>query len=154
AIVWSDLPDRLFSVQLHQIVVGPIFADVACNNAQRFEEIGWRLDAFGWGGGEIHFDPIATANGGKQAAAGMKASWLRSRELAAFAEHMGAGERRMAAEVDLHRRSKPAQRESVWARAQKSGFREIHLACHPLHPARIPFFGKHADRRRISREWH
>src|SRR5262249_38727451 len=135
-------------------IIEAAFAHEAWSDAQRFEEIGWRLGAFGRGRGEIHFDPVATAHGGEQAAASMKTGRLGTGELAAFPEHMGTGERGMATEVDLHGRSKPAQRESVWAQAQKGGFREIHLASHLLHPARIPLFGKHADRRRIPREWH
>src|SRR5690606_18377112 len=91
----------------------------------------------------------------QQAAAGMEIN-ERLCFPAALPEHMSRSQGRMSAEIDFGRRGKPAQNPATLAQvrhtADKSGFREIHLRRHLLHPLGRLFLLQYTDRRRVAGE--
>src|SRR5688572_9655841 len=90
----------------------------------------------GWGGsrGKIEPDKVPLPRRGEESAAGVEAGGLFSGEVLLLPEHVGAGQGRMAAEVDLHGRGKPAEVEAIGPPYQKSSLGQIHLPSHLLHP--------------------
>ena len=82
----------------------------------------------------------------------MKARFGIRFDMAVFPEDVGAGKRRMAAQVDLYGRSKPSKTVPVPFGMQKSGLREIHLARDILHPLVIAGRRKNTHGRRVAGE--
>jgi hypothetical protein len=65
-------------------------------------------------------------------------------------QDMGAGKGRMATQIDLDSRRKPAQVVTILSRAQERCFRQIHLARHVLHPPCFPRICQQANGCRIA----
>ena len=63
----------------------------------------------------------------------MKSSLGLGTQLSGLPEKVGAGQRRVAAQIDLHRGGKPAQLEAFCSSLEKGGLGEIHLAGQELH---------------------
>ena len=75
------------------------------------------------------------------------------REPAAFPQHVRAGQRGMAAQIDFVRRREPAQIESLVAHRaghQEGRLRQVHLARDVLHPLLIAHRGLHAHGGRVA----
>jgi hypothetical protein len=118
--------------------------------AERFEEERRRLCGLSDFRREVELDPFAGAIRRQQAAAGVEAR-LAADDLF-FPQCVRAGERCVAAEIDLDRRREPAQREAVVARKQKCRLGEVHLRGDVLHPLGIALPVEQADRGRVALE--
>ena len=83
----------------------------------------------------------------------MEAGRCIRRQMAFLPQHVGARQRGVAAEVDLDRGREPAQVElAVFPANEERGFRQVHLARHPLHPHGVGRSGQHAHGRRVAAE--
>src|SRR6267154_3074705 len=73
-------------------------------------------------------------------------------QMTVFPQHVGAGERRVAAEIDFDRWREPAEIVAVALLHQKCGLGETHLARDVQHPGRFRGFGENANARGIAGE--
>ena len=101
---------------------------------------------------KIELDQVAIERCREQAAARLKSRRLIRIEQLFGPERVSAGQRRVTAQIDLHRRSEPAQRPVISAMQQEGGLGEVHLRTHLLHPCRFALAVEQNDRRGISLE--
>ena len=90
--------------------------------------------------------------GGEHAAAGMEGGGLRLLQVSFLPEQVGAGQRRVPAEVHFGGRGEPPQIEALRAPHQERRLRQVHLRSHLLHPARVTRGGEQAHGRRVAGE--
>jgi hypothetical protein len=83
---------------------------------------------------KIQFDPFTAAISQKQTAARVKTSLCVGGEMTVLPEHVGAGNRGVAAEIHFDRWRKPAEMETIFLRHQEGRFRKIHFSRYPAHP--------------------
>ncbi len=144
AVIGLERAEDGLGFELDDVVEG-IAAYVEGLCSQRFEElrrgIGWLCTL----GGEIHFDPFATALGGEEAALRVEAGGVTGIEVAFFVEDMGRGQGGVAAESDFYGGSEPAEMVAVGAGVEEGGFGEIHFAGYGLHPGCRRGGGEDAD---------
>ncbi len=72
--------------------------------------------------------------------------------MAVFPQHVRAGQRCVAAEIDFDGRREPAQIISIPAKNEKRGFGKVHLARDVLHPRGFSGVGENADGSGIAGE--
>src|SRR5262249_50113414 len=104
------------------------------SDSQRREELRWWRHFGCWLRGEVELDQISPACGGEPSAARLELKRLAELGQARLPEHVRGCESGMAAEIDFHGGSEPAQIPKSISAPQKSGFREVHLARDVLHP--------------------
>src|SRR2546428_556746 len=144
--------DFLFRSKLDD-VVELVAADVArFLYAERFEKKGGRIGGFLARGREVELDQIADARSREQSAARVEPRRLLGTQQLLLPQRVGAGQRGMTAEIDLHGGREPAKRPAVGARQKKRRFGEIHLRADVLHPFRRPLAIEQTDSRGISAE--
>ena len=95
--------------------------------------------------GEVELDPVAAAVGGEAAALGGEARLGALRQEAVLPQHVGAGQRRMAAQRHLDGGGEPAQPPGVVLAVQERSLRQIHLAGDGLHPGVSAWAREDAD---------
>src|SRR5579864_6575390 len=162
----NNAPDRDFSEQREigfkptqdtfrrdfDQIIELVAAYMLQRGAQCFAQPRQRLGPFLCLDWKIHLNPIAALVCREQSAACVEPRLLVRIQVALLPECMRARQRGVAAQIHFAGWSEPAQVEPVGLAHQERGFREIHLACHVLHPGGIAPRGQNTDCRRITRE--
>lgn len=103
-------------------------------------------------GGKVEDDATPIAAGSQDAAPGVESGLFARSDVSVLPQDMGAGERRVAAQVHFDRGSEPAQGEAAVGPMQERGFGQVQFPGDIPHPRLGSRTRQHADRGGIAGE--
>ena len=134
-----------FNEQVHAVRADP---DRNCSECLR--KVG-RMRCLSDGqGGEVHLAKVTVGGHFERAAAGVEHDRLCGVGTPGLPERVGRGQRRMTAQIDLHRRREPSKAPPALVGINESRFGQVHLRRHPLHPSRSGRADQRTYRRGIA----